>query len=94
MLRARNVSHCPQIVFTRKLNHPELIFNENLQVSDSLCKKHIDFANANGDWQISMHNDECYFCGMFPYVQLFFRRSEADRTFTHVTDPVEIRKVK
>jgi len=67
----------PQLVVTRKLNHPELVFNENLLLSDEIRKKHLDFSAANGDWQVTTRNDECYYCSMHPYVQIYFRRTEA-----------------
>ena len=49
-------SQYTKLVISRKLNHPELIFNE------SNSGAHIDLENAHQKWKINFKDQDCYVC--------------------------------
>ena len=56
---------------TRKLNHPELIFNQTIKNDHT---KHRFFKKDAGQvWSLSMKN-ECYVCQKYRYTMIFYDR--------------------
>lgn len=79
-------SNHTKLVVSRKLNHPELIFNEGNQKSDQIRNKHMDLENGRQKWSFKFNDDECYVCGKYPYVQVFFTRRKADIEYDEIKD--------
>lgn len=54
------------MLFTRKLGHPELIFNEAIYAG----KRELSIDNAEGRWlfQSSARDNECYVCHRHSYM--------------------------
>jgi len=60
-------------VLTRRLNHPELIFNQRVSIDDT--KDRFFKVDANQYWTLS-RQDECYICDKHHYAVIFYERSE------------------
>ena len=58
-------------VLTRRLNHPELIYNQRL--SRDSTKDRFFKVDANQAWALS-HKDECYMCEKHHYTCIFYER--------------------
>ena len=76
------------MLFTRKIGHPELIFNGN-----AYWPQEHSMVNSEERWSYSCspHGDDCYACQKYSYMQIFFRRSTARLDFTPLEDE-EIKK--
>ena len=61
-----------QFVLTRKVNHPELIWNQDPQNDHSSKKRYFE-VDAAENWQLSMKN-ECFMCDGHKYTAIFFKR--------------------
>ena len=84
----RNHSFRDEMVISRKVGHPELIFNDspfNIQEFST--------DNCEGKWTFSNHG--CYVCQRHNYVQIFFKRERANMDWHKVTDAslIEILKI-
>lgn len=69
---------------TRRLNHPELIFNQRLKndtTNNRFFKK-----DAGAAWQLSAKN-QCYVCEKYRYTMIFYDRY----MFSHNNGLVEIK---
>jgi len=71
------------LTLTRKIGHPELIFNENIY-----WNQEFSIANSEARWgfSCSARGDDCYVCQRFSYLQIFFRRGKAHLDFQVVQD--------
>lgn len=59
-------------ILTRKIGHPELIFNDSEHCASEYCQ-----ANALAKWQF-YNSYECYVCQRHRYVQVFFKRQKVN----------------
>lgn len=73
------------MVFTRKIGHPELIFNEALYLKNEGLS--LDTAEEKWLFCNSRKGDNCYVSQKHSYVQLFFTRDKAHLDFTSLDDP-------
>lgn len=89
-----DLSSHTKLVLTRKPNHPELVFNTQLQASDQLAKKQLDLENGAQQWQLSFDDRECYVCNKHPYVQVFYRRCKAESEYEEITSEAEIKSLR
>ena len=62
------------LVLTRKLNHPELIFNQRISDDDDFDRRFFK-VDANECWTLSPKN-ECYICEKYHYTMIFYERSK------------------
>ena len=60
-----------QFVLTRKVNHPELIWNQNPQ-NDSTPDKQYFESYASKNWILSQKN-ECFMCDGHKYTVIFYK---------------------
>ena len=92
-LQRADLSNHTKLLFTRKPNHPELIFNEKLQISDNVKKNHFDIENCTQQWALNFEDSHCYVCNKFPYIQVFYRRCKANKEYEEITNPAEIKNL-
>ena len=71
------------LVITRKLGHPELIFNEN-ESKNTYHKVH-----ASAKWA-RMPNNECWICDQWKYCVIFFSRANVDQHYGLIDDDEKI----
>lgn len=57
---------------TRKVNHPELIFNQSLKYDNT--KYRFFKKDASQQWKLS-RNNECYVCNKYTYTIIFYEKS-------------------
>jgi len=83
------------LVLTRKLNHPELIFNQRIYKDST--KDRFFKVDANQSWALS-HQDECYICEKHHYTVIFYERSQrasnANKGLTEIKDPAFLKELK
>jgi len=71
------------MLFTRKIGHPELIFNSNVY-----WPQEYSMVDSEERWSYSCSplGDDCYACQRYSYMQVFYRRSTARLDFTLLED--------
>lgn len=67
----RGIQSVQPLVITRKLGHPELIFNEHVD-KNTHFKVH-----ASAKWA-RMQTNECWICDQWKYTVIFFSRSKCE----------------
>ena len=72
---------------TRKINHPELIFNHVDQ------GRPLSLHDIFGAWQVHTNHKDCYVCQKFQYVRLYYRRNEKG-LFSRMNDSVKEKKLR
>jgi len=79
-------------ILSRKLNHPELLFNQ-IPVRDST--KHRFFkVDAGQSWTLSS-KDECYICEKHHYTVLFYERSKnCNKGLIEIKDSILLGELK
>ena len=79
------------VVLTRKVNHPELVFN-NFRYVDAYWA-----LDSGGQWQLSYKNcptNECYICEKHKYVMVFLDKRGHNDELQEITDIKVINEVK
>jgi len=79
---------------TRKVNHPELIFNQDTNKDKYASTRFFEIDSAEC-WVLSQTN-ECYVCDRHPYTLIFFEKGVlADNAdMQEVKDPEVLKKLK
>lgn len=78
-------------VLTRKLGHPELLFN-----GDRFKSRYFHHRHSKGYWKLESgaSGGDCYICQHYSYLQLYFRHSTADSDFKKLGDPKLIKLLR
>lgn len=66
-------------MLTRKLGHPELVFNEKIGKT-----MHFE-TSAASKWSLSK-GDQCWICDKFKYTIIFFNREDPTQHWTEITN--------
>ena len=79
-------------MLTRRLNHPELIFNQRISLDKT--NKRFFKVDANEAWALSP-KDECYICEKHHYSVIFYERSKtSNKGLFQINDPVFLDQLK
>jgi hypothetical protein len=73
-LSKANESMMDYFVITRNLNHPELIFNQNVNF-DKNKKLRFFVRDFESRWRVSLTN-ECFVCDKYQFVMIFYERGD------------------
>ena len=67
------------MILTRKIGHPELVFNEAVYAQN----QELSLVNADQKWayHCSRRGDDCYVCQRHRYVQMFFQAGRANHEY-------------
>ena len=71
------------LVLTRKLNHPELIYNQ--RVSEDVSLGNLFKVDANECWTLSP-TDECFVCEKHLYTMIFYDRHKKNSGLVEIKD--------
>ena len=85
-----------RFVLTRKLNHPELLFNQNTKYDQGKNAKYRFFKpDAQKDWKLSAQN-ECYLCNKHQYTLIFYDKNclYRNKGLTEIKDKVLLKQIK
>ena len=75
------------LLFTRKLGHPELVFNDT-----RVSQTHFD-SNAPQKWTLA-ENDGCWVCHQWKYCMIFVDRANFSKYYDMITKPSVIQYLK
>ena len=75
-----------QFVLTRKINHAELVFNQDIHKDKIPLLRYFE-KDAGSFWQLSQRN-ECYCCDKHQFVHVYFENGllAKNQDFDEITD--------
>lgn len=91
MGRIENADPSDCLVLTRKLNHPELIFNNSNHQSTYFQQ------DSDMQWRVSYNGQfthECYLCQKYKYTCIFLDKDGPNSNLVEIRDENIIKKVK
>ena len=79
-------------VLTRRLNHPELVFNQRISLDST--KERFFKVDSNQAWTLSQ-KDECYICEKHHYTVIFYERANnCNQGLIEITDQIFLDQLK
>jgi len=88
-------SQTDRFVLTRKINYPELIWNQNPHYDRQHKKRYFE-VDAAEQWKLSQ-KDECFICDAQCYTVIFFKDGGpigTNKDLFEITDPKLLLKIK
>lgn len=83
--RGSNSNHHDEMILNRKINHPELLFNQ-------FSEKDLYFEEDSSEqWQLS---NNCFICEKHRYTLIFYDKNSYNSELNLVTDQAKLRTMK